>query len=688
MLLRTFAYTLIVTSCLTMPALAQDRDRPRPALKPRVEGNLRAGTERSIAMTEFWVPLAQDNAAGSVIYGDARFMGDDKENNEFNLGVGYRKIVTDIPVLGNGVAGVHGWIDRRHTERGATFNQITTGAEWHGESFDIKANAYIPLSDEKTHGVGTGTSAPYLAGSGIFYDINNFTVTEEAQPGFDLELGLNVSGIVDNFADSARIYAGAYHFNGDKTDNVTGWRTRVASDITQDFQIGARFQRDDERGSQGFLEATIRFPFGNKQSYRSQGLYARLDESPERDIDIVTGASKPVASGTNQSRIPILNANSGDAQRVLYVDNAAAGGGTGTKENPFNTLAAAQAALDHNDVVYVARGDGLTTGMQDGFTINRNNVTMIGAGSAFVFDGGKFTTPGANFTGMTLIGAGLAPQITNVNPVVGAAGTDSGNTTGNAITVTGSNAHISGFTLTGAQGSGLRAWYNGTTSDTLRISNITATGNQQYGMAIRVWNGGLLNNAIVDNVVIDANVNHGLYVTPQSGGDITNFIGTNITTSNNTGTGMQFLTFAATSFLDHVFLDRIKSFGNTTFGVQFRNGSGIMNNVTMQNSDIYSNQQAGVFLDDDTGGQNPNFDLGGGGRSIGYNRIYNNALGTPAHGDLRLDLDGSPTAAMVQYNWWGDINGLLPARVSQEGACPGSCGTHDADHALTSDPRP
>src|SRR5690606_20393387 len=193
------------------------------------------------------------------------------------------------------------------------------------------------------------------------------------------------------------------------TENVTGWRTRVASDITEDVQLGARLQRDDERGSQGFLEATIRFPFGNKQSYKRHGLYARLDESPERDIDIVTAAAQPAVSGPAQT-LPVLNASSGTAQRVLYVDNTAAGGGTGGKDDPFNSLAAAQAALAANDVVYVARGDGTTTNMDAGFAINRSGVSLIGEGSAFVYDGGKFTTGSTDFPGLILKAAGLAPR--------------------------------------------------------------------------------------------------------------------------------------------------------------------------------------------------------------------------------------------------------------------------------------
>ena len=69
----------------------------------------------------------------------------------------------------------------------------------------------------------------------------------------------------------------------------------------ENIQIGGRFQQDDERGSQGFWS---HFPpsFGNKKlSPQAKGC-VRLDESPERDIDIVTGDVV-----TDQgNRVPVL----------------------------------------------------------------------------------------------------------------------------------------------------------------------------------------------------------------------------------------------------------------------------------------------------------------------------------------------------------------------------------------------
>ncbi|MCD8493928.1 MAG: inverse autotransporter beta domain-containing protein [Alphaproteobacteria bacterium] len=272
-------------------------------------------------MNELWVPLAQGPTGRSVVYGDLRLMGDDGDNREGNLGLGYRQI-TSAPVLGEGVVGVHGWLDRRLTERGSTFHQVTLGGEWLGRDVDVLANAYVPLSSQKEYEVSNPNAhGPELRASGMWVS-TNATVLEEPQGGFDLELGWRVP-FLEEYTDSVRVYGGGYYFDGDHTPRMTGWRTRLAADITPDFQIGARFQKDDERGSQGFLEATIRFPFGQKKSYRRDGLKARLDDSPERDIDIVTGGVT-VDPGRD---VPVINKDTGKAQEVYHVDNTAAAGG-------------------------------------------------------------------------------------------------------------------------------------------------------------------------------------------------------------------------------------------------------------------------------------------------------------------------------------------------------------------------
>lgn len=491
---RYLCTTMLTSLFLSAPALAGE------PLKGRAEVNWRYGSERSILMSEFWVPIAQDE--DGVFYGDLRMMGDDQDNREGNLGVGYRQITT-LPFLDKkGVVGINGWLDRRITERGSHFHQVTAGAEWLGESVDLRLNGYIPLSDAREIEIpNANPQAPALSGTGIVVDTNG-KVLEEPQHGFDIELGWELGSqfdfIRDN-TDSLRVYGGAYYFDGDHTENVAGWRTRFTADVTENVQIGARFQRDDERGSQGFLEATIRFPFGQKKSYRREGLRARLDESPERDIDIVTG-DVVIDAG---DRVAVVNKETGQAQEVLTVDNTAAGGGDGSAENPFNTLAAAESAASAHTIIYVRRGDGTSAGQNQGITLNKTGQQLIGSGTNFIFDSGTFTTAnGATPTSFVIAAAGAAPTIGNVNAL------------GDGVRVTADDVMVAGLTVdnggTGRDGIVVEADGAAASAQNITIQNVT-TQNARMGIYLHGTNSGAV-SAKVQNSVTTGNSQHGIAV--------------------------------------------------------------------------------------------------------------------------------------------------------------------------------
>lgn len=437
-----FLYPFILLFLVLSPS-SNAQDTPslaRPELEGRVEGNIRAGTERSIAMTEFWVPIAQSSHDGSVIYGDLRLMGDDQDNREFNVGVGYREMV-NTALLNEGIIGVHVWYDRRLTERGSRFNQITGGMEWFGDIWDLKLNAYYPLNDDNTltienpSGAGSG-----FVGNQVIVNTDQ-TIIEEALPGVDAEIGVKLP-IISDITDSTRFYIGGYHFDGDRSNNVTGWRTRFTSDVTSNVQIGARYQYDDVRGSQGFVEATIRLPFGSKQSYKKQGLYARLDESPERDIDIVSN-EEIIEDGLNET---LLNAQTGAIQNVIHVNNTAGGGGDGSFETPFNTLAAAEVAAGANDLIYVHRGDGTTAGQNTGIAINDDGQMLSGAGIPLTFSSQRFSTTNGNSI------TGQAVNMVVADPLGGPTIT---NGAGDGVAITADNVHVSGITVDGAANDGI-----------------------------------------------------------------------------------------------------------------------------------------------------------------------------------------------------------------------------------------
>jgi hypothetical protein len=589
----SFKHTFLLGSFLVgFPALVHAQSEP---LKARTEVNIRSGNERGILMTEFWVPIAQNPVDGSVIYGDLRMMGDDQSNREFNLGVGYREIMPHL----NGVVGGHAWFDRRQTERGSDFNQITIGGEYLGKTYDVLVNGYIPLSGERVVTVANpNAQGPALAGTGIVVDTAS-TVLEEPQHGFDIEFGWQIP-YLQNQTDSTRLYAGGYYFNGSNTEDVAGVRARIASDITQNIQIGARLQRDDERGSQGFLEATIRFPFDNKKSYRKEGLRARLDDSPERDIDIVTGDNILDAG----NRVAVLNQETGTAQEVLHVDNTAAGGGDGSAENPFNTLAAAQAASSAHTIIYVNQGDGTTTGQDAGILLNQTGQSLIGSGVNFVYDGTQFTTAnGMAPTSRLIRAAGTAPVITNTGGLgVNISGDDvevagitvDGSLQANLEILNANNVYIHDVTSTNAGVNGINTYFDGNDTYTFLIDNVTVDGSGGAGIFSRALNNTTMTGT-VQNSLIDNSSGNGLSTQSRSAST------SDITYDNNvvSRSNVNFRYEIFESAQGNVTMTNNTADASTTFmNVLVRaGGNATLNNVTITDNIVKNSNMQGIQID-------------------------------------------------------------------------------------------
>lgn len=570
---RPFLLSISIFCASSLPALAQD-----DILYPRVEAGGKLGTERSLGTGEYWVPLSQGH--DRVLYGDLRFMADDAENNEGNLGIGYRQIV-EAPVAGQAIAGAHVWADRRRSARGNVFYQTAAGVELMGRDWDARANAYIPLSGDKTRTSSTAngqSSDPYLAGSGIYYDTGGqtlTTVTEEPQPGFDLELGVRVP-VFEEHMDAVRLYGGGYHFMGDKTEDVTGWRARLVADVTPSFSIGGRFQKDDARGSQGFLEATIRFPFEAKKSFREEGLRARLDESPERDVDIVTGAAATRSETYGQQGVAVLAAATGNAQRILHVDNTAATGGDGSKERPFNTLNAAEAAMQPYDVIYVDAGDGTTTGQDEGIVIDEVGVSLIGSGTNFVYDTERFTSStDTNFAGTVLAKKTVAPILKNTEATTDVF-------TGVGVYVVADKAYISGIEFDASTtGANIFAYNNGGQWEGITVNEVTtrSLNHARDGIRIQAINSGRIEDTTITQVTTNEHI-RGINVSSDSGGEFGNVLIDNVYAFSASQQGVLVGISSGSGSIDNIRMQNIES---------YENGTGVMVNIQAATGAVISN---------------------------------------------------------------------------------------------------
>jgi hypothetical protein len=539
-----------------------------------VEGRL--GSERDIAETGLFAPLFCTER--ELVYTDIRYKRDDRDNHEGNLGVGWRSLQP------RGIAGGYIYLDRRRsgvTEKLHT--QVTLGAEWLAEDWEARGNVYAPLTGEKFAGAGGGQALgdPFLAGSGIFVNVAGAQViAEKPLAGIDAEAGLKLPGT------DFWLHAGAFAFDAHEAEGLAGGRLRATWNITENIALTAEAQQDDLRGRQGWLGVRLTVPFGGGPAKKHEGLKARMTANPVRDVDIVTAAVQRQA--TPDSVQPILNAETGDAQRVLYVDNTAAPGGAGTKEDPYNTLAAAEAALQDHDVIYVNRGDGTSAGMDAGIAIANDGVQLIGSGTDFVYDQGRFrSTTGESFSGTVLAAAGLAPVITNLN-----ANSD-------GVLVTGADALIGGITVDGATRHGIYVRANAGAGNlgNVTVHNVTVTDNVESGVLIETDGiGAAFDTATVRNVTATGNANRGIYALIENGGVMGMLELDGLTAETNNGVGVGGISITsngAGSLIENIRLINSTASNNITGGISLQAANGgiiddaaTSNLVTMTNGGI------------------------------------------------------------------------------------------------------
>ncbi len=181
---------------------------------------------------------------------------------------------------------------------------------------------------------------------------------------------------------------------------------------------------------------------------------------------------------------------------VWYVHNDPAGeplnpsGGDGRSNDPFDTLAAAEAGSAGDDVVFVFYGDGTTTGQDAGFTAKSGQTLMGHSAATHDFGGVTVQTPNAPMTPPEI--AHLAGDGVTVVDVTGVtirdldiAGTDNGID----VTATGANdvgVAVTGVVVSAAGNQGIRIAQasSGTTTASVTSGSILSTGDGVYATAV------------------------------------------------------------------------------------------------------------------------------------------------------------------------------------------------------------
>jgi hypothetical protein len=286
---------------------------------------------------EAWVPL-QVGDEHELMFADMRGIVDNYSRIGANLGIGYRCYNKER----DRVSGVYGYFDYKDTGV-ARYNQVSFGFESLGRNFDYRANVYVPIADEVTTVSDTFDCLnPRLLGNLIF--LTRRLEREAAMRGVDGEFGVPISTTL-----RTKAFFGAYFFDGREIPQTYGVRARVESQATENLFLQLTFQTDRVFGENVWGGLTWSFP-GPSRRYGDEDILNRLNDAVMRNYNVVTGRDVRV---TEEAAI---EPTTGQPIRIIFVDDTAPVGGTGTTEAPFNTLAEAQTGSLPGDIIFVRAG--------------------------------------------------------------------------------------------------------------------------------------------------------------------------------------------------------------------------------------------------------------------------------------------------------------------------------------------
>jgi hypothetical protein len=279
-----------------------------------------------------------------------------------NFGFGGRTI---FPLI-NHVLGYYLYYDIRQEEQGLTVNQLSPGLELLGKRMEYRINTYFPVGGDESR------SYQYKFHR---FDNNRIRVQHKkryAMSGVDGEVGGHITQSTNH-----DVYAGGgpYFFSAD-SNSFWGIQSRIYWRYHDYVSIEASYSYDHIFKNIFQGSVAFSYPFGPKLKRTGDGCpdnhdlsLSRAAFAPHRfEIPVVVIRKHSHAAmqpGTNQ---PIT---------VWFVDNTSSS--AGTYDSPFPTLAQAENVAGRNDIIYVFPGDGTTTGMNQGITL-QDGQRLFGSG--------------------------------------------------------------------------------------------------------------------------------------------------------------------------------------------------------------------------------------------------------------------------------------------------------------------
>ncbi len=390
MKILTRSCLFLLTSFCFLPQIAAATG-PAPEKTPYLSFGMRLGEDMVEGYSDLIYPLF--TTTDNILFVNPRLSLKDGDENELNIGLGYRHKLT-----GWLIGGVNGYFDSRESEHDNRFNQWGVGLELFSDYIDFRANYYDADNDREVIGSYgrrstetstrvsySGFSRPFATNHEIVSERIRTTRTtttitdmlfeqyEAGLDGWDTEIGCKLPFPV---GPEVRLFAGYYDYDNPLGEDLSGGRGRIevrtGSWLTLDAEV---FEDKELNDSDYFVGFRLQIPLSADLSW--EGVKAGLLSTRHRDLDErmrgemvvrdVRVQTKESDWQENRDRrlVTVSQVEKRRKERLLLADHItfvdgdnSRNGQDGTNENPYDTIQEGVDQAGENKTIFVYEKGG------------------------------------------------------------------------------------------------------------------------------------------------------------------------------------------------------------------------------------------------------------------------------------------------------------------------------------------
>jgi hypothetical protein len=367
--MKRISSVLTLGTCTLFAAAVYADDATPIASKwaPWIDGEWDPGTHRSIGLFDAFAPVMQDDK--SLFFVNPRMRFDDQDSQEYNFGLGYRRMVDKDWIVGG-----YTYLDRTLSGFNNYFKEVTLGLEAINEDWKFRANDYQPFGVRSY----SGQDAQAIVTSG---NLEIQSDIERSMQGNDIEAGYRVPMHKASDPNQLWIYGGGYRFSAPDMRTVEGPRARfeyeigdvTLADRNLRLRLSGEVQHDDVRGTQWFAGIRIGIPLGDEGATQYTSKLSPMErhmvDPVQRDVDIVTNKGGTRTEGA-------INTYNNETVSGITTVNAAT-----------SNIASAVTSAGSNSIVVFNGSNGTITLPANTSISMLTGETLLGGGSSLVLRG-------------------------------------------------------------------------------------------------------------------------------------------------------------------------------------------------------------------------------------------------------------------------------------------------------------